>query len=276
MAFNSIRKNLDKNTTISSIKLLLSSDFERRKSVVVVEGEDDWRFLRKFKSENTTIYESYSGKNGVNEIVENQYIKCNRVIGIRDRDYCKSLDCERIFFYDCCCLEMMLLSNDQTHYNVCFDLYDGPDDAADLRSNILLDLKPLSLMRKYNEEKNLGVNFKVSSINRYIKNFTFDFANYLNELKRSQVDVDWNEIELYINSEVDYYKSVDKLFEISNGHDYIEYFQEICNHYKGRGINKHNISSLYRSCFSEDAFKSTTLYNELTDYFYNKLLPYLF
>ena len=104
MATNSIRTNLSKDTTISEIKLLLSADREKIKKIVVVEGEDDIIFLSRFFNKDVILFESFSGKQGVEEIINTREICDFRVIGIRDKDYCNGHSNKRRFFYDRCCL----------------------------------------------------------------------------------------------------------------------------------------------------------------------------
>lgn len=72
MGNNSIRSNLTKDYIISDLRLSLSDDIYREKVFIVVEGEDDIKFLKSYFNDDTTVlYESYDGKNGVSEIVKN-------------------------------------------------------------------------------------------------------------------------------------------------------------------------------------------------------------
>lgn len=103
MGTNSIKTNLTKDSIISDIKLLLGADINKENVYVVVEGDDDIKFLRRYLNSNVIIYESFSGKNGVEEIVNSKNISNSRVIGIRDKDYYNNLKSKKIFFYDRCC-----------------------------------------------------------------------------------------------------------------------------------------------------------------------------
>lgn len=98
MGTNSIKANLTKDSIISDIKLLLGADINKENIYVVVEGDDDIKFLRKYLNSNVTIYESFSGKNGVEKIVNSKIIFSSRVIGIRDKDYCNDVKNKKIFF----------------------------------------------------------------------------------------------------------------------------------------------------------------------------------
>ena len=67
---NSIRENLDKGDIISEISLTI--DYPNGKDIkcVVVEGIDDIRALRKFFLSDVLLFESFSGKDGLCEIVD--------------------------------------------------------------------------------------------------------------------------------------------------------------------------------------------------------------
>ena len=69
MESNSIKDNLSKEDMISDILLCLGADIHRENIYLLVEGEDDIKFLRSFLADNVYIYESYDGKNGVEYIV---------------------------------------------------------------------------------------------------------------------------------------------------------------------------------------------------------------
>ena len=62
MGTNSIKTCLNKDSIISDIKLLLGADINKENVYVVVEGEDDTKFLRRYLNSNVMIYESFSGK----------------------------------------------------------------------------------------------------------------------------------------------------------------------------------------------------------------------
>lgn len=60
---NSIRSNLTKNDIISEIKLSISADYlDNKKVFLLVEGNSDVLFLKKFVNEYVELLESFSGK----------------------------------------------------------------------------------------------------------------------------------------------------------------------------------------------------------------------
>lgn len=270
MGTNSIKTNLTKDSIISDIKLLLGADINKENVYVVVEGEDDIKFLRRYLNSNVMIYESFSGKNGVEEIVQSKNICSSRVIGIRDKDYCNDDRGKKIFFYDRCCLEMMITEFDKAFNGIYYEFYNGEMEPDKLKEHILTELFIVSQVRKYNEENKIGIIFKGLSFQFIIDDkLKIDTEKFIDQLKKmnSGKPIDFTSIigELL-------YKNTDNKLDITNGHDFILLFKVICD--KGcskKSANEKNISSVLRSSFSEEFLKETTLYKSVSDYFVNKV-----
>ncbi len=133
MESNSIKDNLSREDMISNILLCLGADIHRENIYLLVEREDDIKFLRPFLADNVYIYESYDGKNGVEYIVGGRFSTNPRVIGIRDRDYQIVPISDKIFYYDYGCMEMMILKNDDVFKYLCAEYYRGEDSIQQLR-----------------------------------------------------------------------------------------------------------------------------------------------
>lgn len=266
MGTNSIKRYMNKEEIISNIKLLLAADRENKNIFVVVEGGDDIKFLKKFFSENVIIFESYSGKQGLEEIIETQ--DNTKVIGIRDKDYCLQPNNKRIFFYDRCCLEMMIIENCNSFNSIFCEFYQGPMDSDELKNHILSELYKLSILRKYNEENKKGINFKGLSFSDLI-----DKENKLNERvlkayiekKNSTIAIDfsWNEV---ISNNL----SISNLLDITNGHDFISFFKVLCDVDNKDNVKPREISSTLRGTYRDDDFIKTKLYENIKNSFENK------
>ena len=264
MENNSIKKHLTKDSIISDIKLLLGADINKENVYVVVEGDDDIKFLRRYLNSNIMIYESFSGKNGVEEIVQSETIRSSRVIGIRDKDYCNDDKGKKIFFYDRCCLEMMITEFDKAFNGIYCEFYNGEMEPDKLKEHILTELFLVSQVRKYNEENKIGINFKGLSFQSIIDDkFKIDTEKFIDQLRKlnSGKQIDFTSI----------IENTDNKLDITNGHDFILLFKVISD--KGcskKSVNEKNISSVLRSSFSEEFLKETTLYKSVSDYFVNK------
>lgn len=263
---NSIRNNLDKETAISEIRLLLYSDYERKKSFIVVEGEDDCRFFKGKLNEDVDIVESFSGKHGVLEIISE--INDNRVIGIRDKDCDPVTEHQRMFYYDYSCLEVMMIMNDMTWQSLCYQFYDGELSIDELRSKIFYDLKWLTLFRKLNSEREWGIRFDgFSYSNAWNENECF-FDNELGFIELKNINADKQEERLFqcktdVDGHLAYFDNDDLPF-FTQGHDFINYFKCICDGRKGIIIK--TIGQVLRGAYRLDDFEKSQLYERLTNY----------
>lgn len=268
MVTNSIKTNLNKDTTISEIKLSLGADIERIKKIVVVEGEDDTKFLSKFFSKDVTLFESYSGKQGVEEIINTQEICDFRVIGIRDKDYCDTPSNERIFFYDRCCLEMMIIENTESFKSICHEYYKGNLESEKLKEFILNELYMLSMLRKYNEENNNDIKFQGLTFSDFIDN-----ENRLIEdnLKRSITKINGEKsIDFNCLSRIPKDFSIEEFLNITNGHDFINFFKVVSDRTrtsKKYCPNRKQISIGLRIAYDRLAFVKTDMYKSIKAYF---------
>lgn len=268
MGINSIRKNLNKDTIISEIKLSLGADIEKKRICLVVEGRDDIKFLRKFCGDNIIIYESFSGKRGVEEIIASTVIDDYRVIGIRDRDYSNCKRSNRIFFYDKCCLEMMILSFDETFQSICCEFYDGELSSIQLKMLIFDQLYKVSRLREYNEKKSLGINFNGLAYSAMIDDkYKLDKAIFLKELLKKNPHKD--ESLLWIFEEIEKSKKREQVdcLELTNGHDFVAYFKILCDKERSSGnASDREIASSLRASFNKDFFILTDLYQSIDRY----------
>ena len=270
MGTNSIKKNLTKDSIISNIKLLLGADINNENVYVIVEGEDDIKFLSKYLNSNVTIYESFSGKNGVEEIVQSEIICGSRVIGIRDKDYCNAPKDEKIFFYDRCCLEIMIAEFDNAFNSIYYEFYDGKMEPHKLKEHILTQLLKVSQLRKYNEENKMKINFKGLSFQSII-----DDESKMNEDKFIEQLIKLNSsnsikiIDIFNNLPC---QNTDDMLDITNGHDFILLFKVICDkRCSKRSVNEKQISSVLRGSFNEELLKKTSLYRSICEYSNNKV-----
>lgn len=110
---DSIRDNLTKEDIVAYIEAELNADMDGTLSIVLVEGSRDIMLGKKLFDKNVVFYESFSGKEGLNELLEETSIMDSRVIAVRDKDYVR-MDAlsDRMFVYDESCMEMMLLRNE--------------------------------------------------------------------------------------------------------------------------------------------------------------------
>ena len=158
MRRDSIRRNETKEDMITTLRMELSADIFHKKSILLVEGSDDVKFAKKVCDRDVVCYESFSGKEGLEELIENPDIFDERIVAVRDRDYCDTeMLPERMFAYDACCLELMLIKSKEVEEGLYLTYYTGNLSQDRMVPNALRQLAPLSLLRKVNEEQKMGI-----------------------------------------------------------------------------------------------------------------------
>lgn len=268
MGKNSIRDNLDKNSLRSELRLILGADYKKEIVCLILEGDSDRKLMRKFVSSNVTTLESCDGKRTLQEIVAVEYRDENRVIGIRDRDYSSCIKCEKLFYYDFCCLEMMILKNEEIFESIYHEHYIGTKNMKELREAIFKKLKGLSILRKINEEKKLGINFEIISMHRMNTDIELlEIESFCNILKMSNdhelIDKAYLEAKGCINNIED----KDKFLDITNGHDFIDLFVSECKIVNSNSnLSKKTVESAIRCSYNFGFFSLTDLYRSLINY----------
>lgn len=268
MESNSIKDNLSKEDMISDILLCLGADIHKENIYLLVEGEDDIKFLRPFLTDNVYIYESYDGKNGVEYIVGERFGTNLRVIGIRDRDYQIAPISDKIFYYDYGCMEMMILKNDDVFKNLCAEYYRGEESAQQLRINLLKELKCLSVIRMYNERENWGKKLRGISIIAAWNSIEKKIDNEVILSKVNQINGGFfkDDVLQKIEQECKREWSEEEFYNNTQGHDFSMLYAGICNQYKQKGIKYSEIEASGRCIFRQNDFEQTNLYGRLSEY----------
>lgn len=270
MACNSIRCNMDKDAITADIRMTLGADFNREKAIVVVEGPDDIEFLNGKLSNNVDIYESFSGNEGVKEIISKFSEK--RVLGICDKDYTEPDPTANIIYYDYSCLEMMLVSNSDVFKSFVNNFYYGNETSESILVKILTNLKWLSILRKFNSKNSWGIRFKGLSIAAACVepdlNISIDvLLKKLIQLNRDLIN-NHREHLIIVSNEVKQELDINTYFNITQGHDFIDYFQKIAQESSPirKNVTKDTLFSGLCCAFRENDFKATRFFNSLKNY----------
>lgn len=273
---NSIYKEITKDSIINDIRLSLSSTPDNDDVFVIVEGEDDIKFLRGYVADNVEIKESFSGCKGIKEILDELNIilpkKHFRFIGIRDRDYEEVQANEKIFYYDYNSLEILLISSDEVLTKIFNEYYYGEKEKSEIRDHILEQLKVVSVIRKLSYEKKWGLRLTGLSIdNAYDNNsdtlMREHIINQVNEMNNNFFKEDKN--LKFVEQDLEKIKSKKDLLMLTRGHDLVHLFKCICNKAKTskqKGINADDIASSMRCSYPSDELKQTDLYKEIKGY----------
>lgn len=276
MGTNSILHCIKKERLISQVRARLSADIARKEVFVVVEGESDVAFFKAKAASNTTLVPTM-GKSRADEVVG--HFTENRVIGICDRDYQQIQGTQRIFYYDYCNLEMMLIANDDAMCQITGEFYRGTLTFKELREKILCELKWLSVFRKYRDEhlpadkdkqKEWNVNFKEISIPNMID------INGVFQQTIAEQEVDAHS-DGFIQSHPAEYQQIlqqynvtsdqlQNLLLITQGHDFVKAFEYFCGAVSSPAPRKGAVEHSLRCAYRMSDFQQTALYSDLKAY----------
>ena len=243
----------------SEIRLLNNADINNEEVHLLVEGKDDEALLYHIMNDNIDIIVC-SGKEDVLKRLESDY-KIN-YIGIIDMDYEYNYNNSRIFLYDYCCLEMMILSDKGIMKKIAKEFKVKVEEILDIIFNLLF----ISLARKYNHYHKLGINFEpLKDVLIYYDISKNKIDNYkMIELlkKRDNNKVigqhDYKKLIYKIGKIQNFNKN--KLLKITNGHDFLNIF------YKLAKSNEREFWRFTRGAYNKNIFKKTKLYKKLLEY----------
>ena len=250
-------------------------------TVIIVEGEDDISFFNGKLSSNVDIRESFSGKRGVLEIVS--LFSDSRVIGVCDVDYDTGTPSPQILYYDYSCLEMMLISSDSAFTPFFHTYYRGKAGFAEIRLKLLQELKWLSCYRKLNSIFGWAICFNGLSMKKAFETETQNIntakiISQIRELNPSLTEHIRRQVD-QVHIEYDKKHDLPELLSITQGHDFLDYFRELCSTTWpkcGKFPSSRELSRALVTSFRQDDFKRTVLYQQLDSYqnaYHLKILP---
>lgn len=261
MQRDSISDSLTKEDIVAYIEAELNADISHELCFILVEGASDVKFVRRVFAEHVVPYESFAGKNGLTELIEDSSIRDERVIAVRDRDYVdpETLP-ERMFVYDTCCLEMMLLKNRDVVQGFCSVYCEEDGSGSALLQQALRALSPYSVARRRNEEQGLGINFEKAGFGDLVQrggefpvDLLFDRVRIPEELRAACRE---EACEL----------SVEELYEITNGHDICRFLGGIADEGNGKILGEAKVRNVLLCSYRKEDFRQTGLYDAIRTY----------
>ena len=247
------------NNLINRIRLILNADISRKKAVILVEGPDDIRFVKVMFGEEANCLYSTGGKNQLIELIKNAEIADKRVIAIRDKDYSDpSKYPARIFAYDYCSLELMILHHDKMRKQMSA-FCDVEEIKEDFPIKLLRHIAPFSYLRMINEQKNLNIN-----LNRGVLSGLGEKAKVLPDMRTlfQRLDVEERLEECQQSVEL---LDEEKLWNITNGHDVCSSLGRI-SHCDRTSFGEDSYRTLLINTYRKEDFQDTLLYSALVAY----------
>lgn len=255
---DSIRKCAKLDDMVTTLKMELDQDIEHKMNIVLVEGTDDKKLVKRVFSNQITCYESFSGKEGLSELIQNDRLKDNRIIAIRDKDYDDTEQLpERMWCYDTCCMETMLLKDKNVEEGLFDTFYKGESNRQTFYKNLLRQLVPVSMLRRKNEEENLGINFNKMKLTEHF-DCTTEKLDSVKVFENIGHDVSVYDICCREGAEL----SEEELYDNTNGHDICKLLGVIFQSGKG-DMGEERVRDSMICSYRSDDFKSTQLYSDI-------------
>jgi hypothetical protein len=221
---------------------------------IVVEGVSDIKFLNSML-DNVFLYESFSGKTGVFEILE--VIDSKKVIGICDRDFDES-EHERVIYYDGTSLEAMMIMSDDVFDKVLDEFLIKNEGKNEFKSIAFLCATPLTHMRKESYKKGWNLKFEGIRPVHYIKNKMCNTQLLLD--KCSEVNP-WFDIKNFSESD---FKYLSYSVELLHGHD----LSAIIAYLIEDSLKKDTLEMLFRVAYNKLNFANSQLAKNYFHYLY--------
>lgn len=260
MQQDSIRENLTKEDIITAIKLEMDATGGEPLGFVLVEGQDDVEFVKNIFAENVICYESFSGKCGLEELLQDDDLKYDEIIAIRDKDYMDTaLVPRRMFLYDGCCMETMLLSCEEVVSSFYHFYYGGEAPQKEYIACMMRELAPYSILRQKNEKNKWGINFQKIGFGDLIdRNGKLDIKTLFTRIKVGEVELQ-DCIERAEKVKEEYLK------EITNGHD-ICLMMGVLPKAGRKKLGEDGVRRILLSGYRKSDFQKTKLYKNLRLY----------
>ena len=265
-----MRKYLDENSTINTIRLELRHPIGKNYLWILVEGETDQKLYAKLiNGGNTKVERVHGGVEQLRKAISILILETNQILGIRDADFLhldnkqETIDC--LFLTDAHDGEMMLLSCDTAFESIVAEyLPDKRVDFKNFRHKLLVSLEFLSGIRWLNNTENLELNFKGIGLDNFYDaiELTLNKIKCIQEIENRSTtkkrSIQQEEIDLKISDISDYYN-------LCNGHDVEKAFAQhvtIVNKSvrNTKGIKDTDIGKALRIAYRKEDFKTTNLY----------------
>ena len=258
---DSIRENRTKEDVAAELNMLFNENIDGSLCVVLVEGADDVKFMEQVLEDNVVCEEvPYGGKHGIDDIMqmEDPSVQKKEVIAIRDKDYADLAQLpDRVFLYDGCCLETMILMDSEIAEEFHKKNYSGYFEKSTYLLNVMRQLAPYSILRKMNEMESLGISFSKVGIGDLISEERLKIEELF--VKAGQSD------KLRLCMEQAEGITDNELWDITNGHDLCKYLS-LTSIFRKKQLDEKGVREILFELYRKSDFKKTRLYCTMLEY----------
>lgn len=264
------------NAKVTELKLLLSTDVNEKKTIVLVEGPDDKKLYSQFVSDEHVVLFPLGGCGNMPEVIlmakDDEFFN-DRLIGIKDADFdhitAKNYGFDNLFVTDTHDWETMVMT-DSCECKLSIEVLGRKEKNIFLR--VMNDIANYSYIRLYNEveicQQGLdGISFRGLKIsNLYDGNTTCSLSDCLQIVRNhgNNNNLPHFPTEQQIENFKLRYPDVDML-NLTCGHDVMHCvvcrFRFLLN--KPLSVGYSNLEALSRVSYSIEFFRATNLYKSV-------------
>ena len=278
MCRSTVTAVVEKNpaSKVKEISMILSSDENKEKNVVLVEGPDDKTFYAHYVNEEHVVFNVLQGcffMPFILTLVNKDATLCDRVIGIKDADFDritgKTFGLPNMFLTDTHDWETMTLTEESEH-NIAVEALNRSEKG--LFNKVMNDLISYSYLKLYNQveicDKKLAgisfVNFSISKI------YDGNAACITNDCLREVSNHNNNSRHAHFPKEEDINMikrafSKPDLLQLTCGHDLVKGVVQRLIYCKGNStdVGEKEVSRILRTAFRIELFERTLLYQAI-------------
>jgi hypothetical protein len=266
------RQDITYQDKLNELRLDLSHPNSDGICFILLEGETDIRFFRKFFNLENCKVENIPGGNRKLEAAVSELVRIYElVIGIRDADFIHlettPYSNKNMFLTDYHDIEMSLVSDDDSISTIVFEFTDIAAVNHNLiREKIISTIEQISLLKWMNYNENLEIVFEKTGFQDLLSftNSKVDFDQYFSRLLSNSPNAKIVDIAI-IKSKMDNLKALNKHpYQLCNGHDFVKALtQFIREQKKVKNISDDLVSSILRIKYTKEKFYSTKLYSSI-------------
>jgi Protein of unknown function (DUF4435) len=259
---------------LTELRLDMSHPKSKGIVFILLEGDSDVRFYRKFFRQDTCKLEEVPGGNiKLEEILSALNKVFTLIIGIRDADFlhleAQKTTIPNLFLTDYHDLEIILINSDTAFSAVAheFSTIDKKEHAA-LKFKFFEVLKLLSYLRWYNDKSNNRLKFKGLNLGNIfdVTNFVLNPTLLFSKIKALSPNATFKDDELILLEIQAMENDNHDLLQLTNGHDLMKIMAAYFSSLNKKGINDADLASVLRIAFSLEDFKMTQLYKDTLEW----------
>jgi len=258
---------------IDEIKLTLEHPRSKGLNYIFVEGASDIKLFRKlFHHEKCKVEIIPGGKMKLEEAVSFLLNTYPQIIGVRDADFLHLNESiyskTNMFLTDFHDIEITMLAQCRVLNALFFEYTNLPiAQHITFRDEMMNVLGGVSCLKWLNDREDLRLKFKAGFDDLIdFSKLEIDFKTYLTRIIDKSANTTISDKRILEGKVEELNLLNPDLLQLTNGHDLIKVVAKSFKENSNAKISEETLSSTLRVTFTEDDFKQTTLYSELSSW----------